>query len=80
MRPESVRSLFEYSLPEEIIEQIVRLLSHRPRSVHWQRFVQASDVVTALDASEALRCEALKQFRSTSLFGKLESRDAPDGT
>lgn len=63
---DNVRTLFDWNIPREINERIIHFLSHRPSYVYPKCYVNASDLMAVLRASDEVRSVVLNQFHSVS--------------
>lgn len=69
-RSKIARTLFDCNLPQDALELIVRSLSARPHFACPQVFVDPSDALAALGASQPLRSAAQRYFRSVAVLDK----------
>lgn len=60
----NMRTLFDFNLPEDLLDHILLMLSARPRHSYPMHFVQPRDVLVAMGSSKQLRNAALKKFNS----------------
>lgn len=63
----NLRTLFNCNVPREINERIIHFLSHRPSHMYPKCYLNTSDLIAVLGASDEVRSvAALSQFHSVS--------------